>query len=168
MSEPGGARWKGKITGVPQAMGADVIRRTLEQTKRLTEVQAFSKDQWRVLQIALHNSAGQRKIVQHFGKHQHEFVELGIDSIEAYQALFRQHVQRTDLRIFTYTSSKAPHHRLWILVGMDNGVVALYNETRRRHWSLIRPPSLPRYLASGKGWWVEVMFGESAVQVEKW
>lgn len=145
-----------------------MIGRAQEQAKRLAELQSLTQEQLWGLYAAMHNPMGQRKVVQHFDEHRNELEGLAIHSVEAYRVLFQQHVQRNDLRTFTYISSKSPHPRLWSMVGVDNGVVSLYNETRKRHWSLFRPLSLNQYLYSGKGWWIEVIFGGGLVRLEKW
>jgi SPP1 gp7 family putative phage head morphogenesis protein len=153
---------------VPRDLGADVARRAIQQGERLAEVQAMGRERLLTLRTSLQSATYLPKAAQHFGRHQHEFADLGIDDEKAYQALFLQHINRNDLQVFTYISSKPPHYRMWSMVGMDNGVVVLYNEDKQKHWSMFRSTSLAQYHDSGRAWWVEVVFSERGARIEPW
>jgi hypothetical protein len=76
-----------------------------------------------------------------------EFAALGVTDTRQLEALFLEHIKRSDLEYFTYVSNKkGTQYRQWAMVGMDNGVVALYNESERRHWSFMRGLDLQEYL----------------------
>lgn len=148
----------------------DQLQRRRElQGIRLSEVRALSPDQWQELRARMGRASGLPKLAEHMRKHGADFVELGVASAEQMEALFLQHIQRTDLAYFTYVSTqRGAQHRLWALIGMDNGVVALYNEYRQRHWSFMRPENLQSYLNGNRGLWVQVEDIAGKVRVRRW
>ena len=136
---------------------------------RLAEVRAMTLEKWRVLRQEMHKARKLPKLDEHFRKHGGNFVDFGIATPEQYEALFLQHVQRQDLELFTYvTTQKGKPYRYWALVGMDNGAVALYNETKQQYWSFLRHSSMEDYLRSGQGWWLKVSPEVSKLKVRRW
>lgn len=86
---------------------------------------------------------------------------------DEYNAFFMEHVQRDGLRIFSYIR---PHksERMWYLVGMDNGAVAQYDESRKQYWSFFRHEDVQGFLRSGRSWWVEVVITPAGVEARRW
>jgi len=138
------------------------------QDTRFAEVQAMSSQDLRQLRAEMTGARELPKLKEHFRKHGSEFEDMGITSPEALNVLFRQHIQRMDLRIFTYVSTQpATQYRQWVLVGMDNGVIVVYNESKRRHWSMMRARSITEYLSHQRGWWVEVSDWDDKPKIER-
>ena len=109
------------------------------------------------------------KLREHFRKHRREFAALGVTNMQQMEALYLEHIQRTDLTYFTYVSTQpVTQYRQWVLAAMDNRLVALYNESRQRHWSFMRPQDFRGYLAGGRDWWVKVEEREGKVKVQRW
>lgn len=108
------------------------------------------------------------KLKEHFRKHGSLFDEHGVEHIDDYEVFLRSHLRRDDLRIFTYATTKVSGDRMWILVSMDNGAVAMYNETQSKMWSLYLHDEPSRYLASGYDWWIEVTRVDDETKVERW
>jgi phage pi2 protein 07 len=93
---------------------------------------------------------------QHFNKHREEFADLGVTTQAEYEQMFLAHLARSDTRVFTYISTTQPTaYRHWAIVGMDNGAVALYNESKGEHWSFRRERKIEEYLQRHSAWWVE-------------
>lgn len=108
---------------------------------------------------------------EHLKKHGDELGKIGITSPEQVANLYAMHVQRTDnnVRIFSYISTqKDTQYRNWAIVGIDNGVVALYNETKQMPWSIFRHNDIDGYLNGGKNWWVEVGNWQSRPGATRW
>lgn len=122
------------------------------QNTRMSELAGQS---WEALWGRLRINVALPQEGQHFRKHGLEFQSLGIESVQAYVELFSQHVDREDLRLFSYIRPEN-EERMWLLIGMDNGVIAQYNETRGVYWSFYRHADVYRYLESGAGWWIEM------------
>lgn len=138
------------------------------QTIRLAEVQAMTPVEWQKLRAEMAQASKLPKLIEHFRKHAEQFVDLGITDVQGLNALFLEHIRRTDLKIFTYASTQKKAYRQWVLVGMDNGVVALYNESKKTHWSFMRQVRLDEYLAGGRGWWLRVENLLGKVKVQRW
>ena len=139
------------------------------QTARLAEVQAMTPERWQALRQEMRQAQKLPKLNEHFRKHGEQFLELDIANPQEFEQLFLEHIQRADLGIYTYvTTQKGQQYRYWILIGMDNGVVALYNENKRRHWSFWRPNNFEGYLQGGRGWWVRVEESVGELKVQRW
>jgi hypothetical protein len=144
------------------------LRREL-QDLRLAEVRALTGAEWQDLRARMSRASGLPKLAEHWRKHGAEFIELGIMSVEQMEALFFQHIQRTDLVYFTYISTQRDtQYRQWVLIGMDNHVVALYNESRERHWSFMRPENFPGYWDAHRDLWVRVEDLAGRLEVQRW
>lgn len=156
------------ITQEVRALDGVQRRRTLQDT-RLAEVQAFSLEEWQELRLRMSRAGWLPKLAEHMRKHGADFAELGVTNAEQMEALFLQHIRRTDLAHFTYVSTQpATQYRQWVLIGMDNGVVALYNESKQQHWSFMRPENLRDYMDGNRGLWVQVEVLAGRVKVRKW
>lgn len=124
---------------------------------RLAEVQAMTLEGWQELRQRMRRASSLPKPRHHFVAHRAEFEELGITTQQQMERFFSAHLQRSDLALFTYISTqKGTQYRHWALVGMDNGVVALYNEARKRFWSFYRPRNFALYMTLNRRWWIQV------------
>lgn len=145
-----------------------IDRRKL-QDMRLREVQQLPMDRWQELCDRMRTASNLPKLQAHFKLHGAEFTGLGVTTPQHMQELFLEHIRRTDLELFTYISTqKGTRYRHWVLVGMDNGMVALYNETKRRHWTFMRPPRFQDYLRGNRGLWVKVEDLGNRLEVDRW
>lgn len=126
------------------------------QDIRFAEVQAMSVSDLQRLRMEMANAIALPKIDEHFRKHGIDFMRIGVTSPDELNTLFLNHVQRQSLRIFSYISTQATQYRHWAMVSMDNGVMVLYNESRRTHWSIFRERDIQGYLEQQGGWWIEV------------
>ena len=104
---------------------------------------------------------------EHFRKHGQDFVDLGITTPTQLDLLFVHHIQRADLRYFTYISTQATQYRQWVLASMDNGVMVIYNESTMQHWSIFRPESPAAYVLRQTGWWIEVSNDNGAPRLRR-
>ena len=139
------------------------------QSIRLAEVRAMTVEEWQALRQEMAQAQKLPKLNEHFRKHGEQFSSLGVVNSEEFETLFLEHVRRSDLETYTYvTTQKGQQYRYWILVGMDNGVVAFYNQSKRRHWSFWRPNDLGGYLQGGRGWWLRVEESAGKVKVRRW
>ena len=136
---------------------------------RLAEVQAMTIEQWRALRQEMEQAQKLPKLNEHFRKHGEQFSSLGIAGPQEFEKLFLEHVRRSDLEAYTYvTTQKGQQYRYWVLAAIDNGVVALYNESKRRHWSFWRPNDFVGYLQGGRGWWLRVEESADKLRVHRW
>lgn len=139
-------------------------RLVLLQNTRLLEIHAMNPATIAYLRSAFTRAERLPKQQEHFRKHGAEFSDLGVASANQLDALFLAHIQRRDLRYFSYISTQESHYRHWVLMGMDNAVVVLYNETEAVHWSIMRQPGL---VENAHGWWVEIIQW-NPLHLEKW
>ena len=124
---------------------------------------------WRELRGQMAQADNLPKPAYHMQAHGEEFVDLGIKDARQLESFFLDHIRRPDLAYFTYVSTKqSTQYRMWAMIAMDNGVVALYNESLRRHWSFMRLNNLPEYLGFQSDWWVSVEEGRDKVKVQRW
>jgi hypothetical protein len=152
------ARWVQQATPTRTPAAPPVTRHQSLQNARLAEVNAMTPQTLQQLSEEIASGARLPKLQEHFRKHGAELADLGVHSPDAMNALFLRHIQRSDLRIFTYISTQpATQYRHWVLAGMDNGVMVLYNESQRKHWSLLRARDIEDYLRLRRGWWIEVI-----------
>lgn len=154
-------KWIGRVLQAAQERAKTSPRKSphyrVLQDTRLREVRAMPAADLRRLGQEMSSAAELPKLKEHFRKHGMEFSELGVGSAEEFGALFLEHVQRKDLRVFTYVSTQqATQYRHWVLMGMDNGVMVVYNESKKQAWSMLRVLDIGEYLRHQAGWWVEV------------
>ena len=124
---------------------------------------------WQELRGRMAAASKLPKLAYHVSAHSEEFVSLGITNSGQMEALFLEHIKRFDLEYFTYISTKrGTQYRLWAMIGMDNGVVALYNESEARHWSFMRAADVQEYLGWQRGWWVKVEERKGKLRVQPW
>lgn len=136
---------------------------------RLAELRAMTPEKWRALRQEMRQARKLPKLNEHFRKHGKSFEDLGVVDAKQMQALFLAHLRRSDLEAFTYIATqKATQYRQWVLVGMDNGVVAIYNESKRRYWTFMHQSELAEYLNGGRGWWLKVDNLGDKAQVRRW
>lgn len=139
------------------------------QDLRLAEVRALTMAEWQDLRARMSRASRLPKLREHMRKHGNEFAELGVTNGEQLEELFFEHVRRHDLAYFTYVSTqRGTQYRLWALIGMDNHVVALYNESRERHWSFMCPENLSGYLDAHRDLWVRVEDLAGRLKVQRW
>ncbi len=142
--------------------------KALAQVDRLVEVRAMPAAEVSGLLERIRQERTLPKLEQHWQRHSDKFVGLGVEDAAGYAELLRDHLRRPDLRLFTYVTTKSTRDRMWIAVGMDNGLVAQYNETKRRFWSFYRQEGISQYAADSRGWWVAVIESEAGIQFEPW
>lgn len=136
---------------------------------RLAEVQAMTLEQWQELRSRMSQASSLPKLHTHFKVHGAEFADLGVTTPQQMNALFLEHIRRTDLELFTYISTqKGTEYRHWVLISVDNGTVALYNETKSRHWTFMRPSRFQDYLRGNRGLWVKVKDWGDRLEVIRW
>lgn len=103
----------------------------------------------------------------HFRTHADEFLSSGITSVEQYQAAFAAHIEKTNLRYFTYLQRKR-QDRIWISVDEETGNVGQFNETKNTYWSFYHHDEIDKYLNSGKMWWIEVIEDGNEIEFLRW
>lgn len=124
--------------------------------------------EWHELRGRMATASKLPKPSYHMSTHGMEFAVLGIENVQQLEALFLEHVKRSDLEYYTYISTKkGTHYRMWVMIGMDNGVVALYNESEGRHWSITRVMDAQDYVGRQYGWWVKVEVREGKLRVQR-
>lgn len=135
---------------------APADRREAAQLQRMTETLLMGNEKALALLEFIRSRTVLPSLNRHLYRHGNDLVELGIQDVAAYMALVATHFKRRDVKVFTYITTKPTAHCMWIFVGIDNGVVAMYNESKQSVWSVYRQIDLPRYLEVGRHWWVEV------------
>ena len=139
------------------------------QTLRLAEVQAMTVEEWQELRDQMGQASSLPKLQTHFKVHGAEFTDLGVTTPQQMEAVFLEHIRRMALELFTYISTQqGTQYRHWVLVGMDSGMVALYNETKSRHWTFMRPSRFQEYLRGNRGLWVKVKDFGDGIEVLRW
>ena len=138
------------------------------QSRRLAEMQAMTLEAWRELRGQMAQADNLPKPAYHMQAHGEEFVDLGIKDARQLESFFLDHIRRPDLAYFTYVSTKqSTQYRMWAMIAMDNGVVALYNESLRRHWSFMRPDDFEGYLVGNETLWVHVRELKGKLEVQR-
>ena len=123
---------------------------------RAAEVRAMSPSALAQVREAMGRADRLPKLGEHFRKHGAKFAELGVTTSGEYEQMFLAHLARDDTRVFTYISTTQPMaYRHWAIVGMDNGAIALYNESQGKHWSFFRTLALEDDLRRHRHWWVD-------------
>lgn len=128
---------------------------------RLVEVRAMEQEQVRELLGMIRQQGTIPRLDHHWRKHADGFRDLGVEDAAGYEEYLRGHLSRNDLQTFTYVTTKPSRDRMWVMAGMDNGVIAQYNETRGQFWSFFRQREIDRFVAEMSAYWVEVIEGES-------
>lgn len=157
-----------KVAETERTLARAQKKRELQNT-RLAEVQAMTLAEWQEISANFRRANKLPKLKMHYDRHGKEFVDLGVGDLQQLEALFLQHIRRADLEIFTYVSTEpGQQYRHWALIGMDNGVVALYNEKLKKHWTFMRPPGFQGYLRGGHDWWLKVDDIDGRPEVRRW
>lgn len=81
--------------------------------------------------------------------------EFDANTVEQYLRAFRAHLERQDLRIFTYLRARN-RTPFWELVAPDTGASVPYNEQRRAVWSFFRPGRPAMRMERYQADWIEV------------
>ncbi|MCC6167049.1 MAG: hypothetical protein IT329_07450 [Caldilineaceae bacterium] len=144
---------------------APITAKGLAQVDRLVEVRAMRQEDVRSLLESMRQARILPAVERHFLKHG---MKLSVADVREYQDALIAHLKRRDLQVFTYVTSKTTHDRMWTFVGMDNGVIAQYNESKKTLWSLYRQADVQKYLTSGRGWWIQVEEDEAGIRFELW
>ncbi|MBI2321796.1 MAG: hypothetical protein HYU88_06820 [Chloroflexi bacterium] len=137
----------------PWAPGAGASKYAHLRALRLAQVQDLSSEQIEGHLLAIRHTSFLPKARYHFERHG---PQAGAATEEEYVQLFRKHVARADLRIFTYlrTGDRCP---MWEVVAPVTGETAVYNERRGRIWSFHRPSDPYARYTNVQGWWLEVI-----------
>lgn len=93
------------------------------------------------------------RVPLHFMKHRADFE---VSTAEEYEQRFLEHIRLRHLRRFTFLRPDT-QTKMWYLVDTSTGAVAVYNETRRRHWTFFRLREPDFLLRRARGWWVQVV-----------
>ncbi len=128
----------------------------LLQVERAVEVRSKQQDEIMETLSTIRSRMLPPRVGAHWRKHRDGFAEIGVRTQIAYIEMVEAHKKRKDLRVFTYITTKPTQYRLWILVGVDNGIVAMYNESQGTSWSFFRQGDVLGYIEGGRRWWVEV------------
>lgn len=139
-------------------------QKNIAQILRLAELKNTPHDEIRKLIDDIRHQRNLPKLGRHYAKHRDNLDDIEIKSVSSYVARLRKHLQRPDTRIYTYITTKPTQDRMWVVVSMDNGLVAQYNQTKRRLWSFYRQSVIETYLEAATGWWVEVIISEEGVE----
>ena len=145
-------------------MGALASQWAAAGAKRLAEVRATPQTDLDRLISSFLKATSLPALDDHFAKHGKDFMGA---TPQVYLALFVAHIRRDDLRLFTALQPRYGS-RMWYLVGMDNGFIAQYNESRRRYWSFYRSRDLDAHLGWVRGYWVEVKKAGDRWEAELW
>ena len=123
------------------------------RSARLTQLQHLTPEDIRTVLEAIRQASVIPRLAYHVSKHGGQ---LGANSEVGYLEAFRQHLWRTDLRIFTYLRYK-DRVPFWELVAPDTGDTVAYNEKRKQVWTFFRPDD-SEARAQGLGLsWIEVL-----------
>lgn len=140
----------------------------LMQVDRLVEVRAMGQGAVQPLFESVRQSPILPRLEQHFQKHGKNLVSLGVEDAQGYADYLVGHLNRDDLRVFTFVTTKATQDRMWVFVGVDNGVIAQYNETKHSLWSFFRQMDIDELLLNTHNWWVAVVKDEAGIRFEPW
>jgi len=134
------------------------------QTHRHSELEAMTQVELQTLvqKMVIAERLPRRSL--HFQRHGYEF---GAETEAAYERLFLDHIRRTDLRMFTFLS-RVGDRKIWYLINEESGNIALYNETRSRHWSFLHNLEINRLLDEAHGYWVELVREDNRWKAQPW
>jgi hypothetical protein len=150
---------------VPKSIGAMASDKAVREGLRLSQLETTPKEKIRAILQTLENTNELPLLTRHFSKHGPEFRDIGVTSESQYLDAFQKHSHRDNLRFFTYIRRKRAE-LMWQSVDVDNGTVALYNESRGVYWSFFRHANVDAFLGSGRTLWVEVL--RPSLEFEKW
>ena len=136
---------------LPQALGADVVKRAQLQIQRNNELANLNQQQLQETIQALRTPNPIPKIEYHFEKH---FEGLNVNTIDAYQNVLDNHLQNPDLRFFT--GIKDDNSRVWFIVDTGNSIVSEYNESNQQHYTVYRSEDVNSFLNHVGNWLIEV------------
>lgn len=145
-------------------LGAEARWQAQAQAKRLAQLQAMGQDELQTLVGEMTSATRLPRLRYHFQRQGHGF-EAGTK--ETYEQFFLGHIRQESLRLFTVLS-RIGERKMWYLVDVDSGAIALYNETRGRHWSFFHHPDIDRLLAETHGSWVELIRDADRWVAESW
>ncbi|MBI4496761.1 MAG: VanZ family protein [Chloroflexi bacterium] len=144
-------RWQERGIGrsVVRAVGAMAS----PQAERLAQLQTMRTEEIDAIVAAVRRAETVPALQRHFEK---QGQLLGARMPEEYVRLFREHVRRQDLRVFTYIrpSGKVP---MWEFVAPDTGTTVMYNERRRSIWSFFRPRNATARMRGVQTNWIEAV-----------
>jgi len=145
-------------------LGAAAGKYAEMQAARLAQLRGVSPPALDAFIGSLAKATALPQVQYHFERHGADF---GAATTEDYRRLFLDHIRRADLRYFTCVHPRFGS-RMWYLVGMDDGAVAQYNQSRQVYWSFYRVTNLGKFLEFGRGWWVEVVRTPSGWEAKPW
>lgn len=122
------------------------------QGERLVQLRRMSGQEIDAILSAIVEAETVPRLDYHVRRHGRQ---LDVQTNEEYVRALRRHLQRADLRIFTYLRS-SDHAPFWELIAPD-GTTAVYNENRSSIWSFFWPIGVNQRMSIAKGWWVEVL-----------
>ena len=134
------------------------------QAQRLVQLQAMTQEELGSLIDATTHALRLPRLNLHFQKHGSEFQT---ETPRDYEQLFLLHLQQPGVRHFTFLTPIG-QRKIWYLLHEATGDIALYNETRGRHWSFFRHLQIARLLDAGRAWWVEVYRAGSDWVAKPW
>lgn len=123
------------------------------QARRLAQLMAMTADERAALVVRMRQAVRLPRPTLHFRRHG---ADVGATTLEEYEQLFVQHIQRVDLRWFTFIRRREGD-AVWYLIEGDSGAIAMYNEAQNRYWSFFCTSNLQRLLGEAEGWWVELV-----------
>lgn len=127
------------------------------QARRLAQLRAMPQEDLNALVQRITRDRRLPKLRYHLEQHGKL---LGVNSEEELQGAFEEHLDRDDLRYFTFTNRRGGT-KMWYAVSDGTGRVAQYNEDRREQWSFFAPENYGRFTERGWRRWVEVRKTES-------
>jgi hypothetical protein len=149
---------------VPGSPGTAAIPYAVRQAERINELRALSRGELKAIVDQTTQASFFPALQRHFEKHG---TNMGCTTAKEFEQAWRKHLSRQDLSYFTAIRSR-DQNRLWYLIAMDTGDVALYNETRGQQWSFLRTFALAEELERRRGHWVVVSLTESGWMVDPW
>ena len=166
LSGHGSKRWSNRALTEERdlrSLGATASLRA----QRLAQLKQLSDGDVEAIVHDVKSSQSIPRLGYHFARHGAEFE---VDNPEEYVAALRRHLQRGDLRIFTFLDRTSKGLTgFWALVAPDNAATVLYNEQQRRLWSFYRPRAPAVRMANVQTLWIEVCRrGQSWEFEEQW
>jgi hypothetical protein len=91
---------------------------------------------------------------------------LGARTAHEYVHALEVHLQRDDLRVFTFLRPRGLEP-FWALVSPDSGDTVSFNEQRNRIYSFYRPEDVDQRMDSAKAHWIEVVSTGAGWSIEE-
>lgn len=130
---------------------------------RLAQLRAYSSEDIDGLMARIRAIRTIPKLAYHLKLHG---PQLGTGSEEEYLRALEAHLQRDDLRVFTFLRIQR-REPLWAIVAPDTGNTVLYNEDRQRVWSFYRPTRPSIRMRSVESVWIEIVKRDRTWQLEE-